>query len=219
LDIENNKQSLTTQNIKTMKKTILTAAIALATVFGISRSAYAATFNKTEAVTTLAGVTTISQIEVRGNVQLYLTSDNQDKITVYNNYYADNAMVQQQNGVLRIASYTSEKLVVWVTVNELSKLSAFDGAQVKSFGKFSALDLAIDMHNNAFAHLDMDAYNTSITLTGHAGVNLTGSAQSSTLKYDRSSFVNLTGFTVESLTQKILPPPFRHFNHDDFASL
>jgi len=202
-----------------MKKTILTAAIALTTVFGISLSASAITGSKTEISTTLTEVSNINQIEARGNVQLYLTTGNQDKVTVYNNYYADNALVQQQNGALRITSYAADKLVVWVTVNDLSKLSAFDGAQVKSFGKFSALDLTIDLHNNAFAQLDMETYNTSVTLTGHAGANLSGSAQSSTLQYDRSSYLNTTAFIAESVTEKVLPPPFRHFHHYDFASL
>lgn len=202
-----------------MKKTILTAAIALTSVFGIGLSANAATGSKAEISTTLTQVSNISQIEVRGNVQLYLTTGNHDKVTVYNNYYADNALVQQKNGVLRITSYAADKLVVWVTVNDLSKLSAFDGAQVKSFGKFSALDLAIDLHNNAFARLDMDAYNSLVTLTGHAGADLSGSAQSSTLRYDRSSYLNTSGFTAQTTSLEILPPPFRHFHHDDFASL
>src|ERR1700733_449228 len=77
------------KNIKTMKKTILTAAIALITVFGISRSTYAATTGNQEVSTMLTNVSSISEIEVHGNVQLYLTTGNTDQVKVYNDYYAE----------------------------------------------------------------------------------------------------------------------------------
>lgn len=195
-----------------MKTTILTTAIALSIVFGVSRPAQATTGGKTEVSTVLTEISSISEIEVRGNVQLYLTSSNEDKVKVSDDYYTDGALVQQHDGILRITSYTTEKLVVWVSVNNLSKLSVFDNAVVKSFGKFSAIDLDVNLHNNALARLDMDVFDASFTLTGRAKADLSGFVENSTLKYDRSSYLNVAGFTVVHLTETVISKPATHFS-------
>src|SRR5471030_2395497 len=172
-----------------MKTTILTAALALTIVLGISRSAYAATGEKTEVSTVLTGVSNISEIEVHGNVQLYLTSANDEKVKVYNNYYAEDALVQEQDGILRISSYSAEKLVVWVTVNDLSKLSVFDNAKVTSFGQFSAIDLDVNLYNHGVAQLNMNAFNTSVTLNDRSGADLSVVVENGTLQFSRSSYL------------------------------
>ena len=139
-----------------MKTTILTIAIALMSIIGASKSASAT--GRTEEVTNLIEVTRINKIEVHGNVEVYVSDGNTDKAKVYNNYYASNALVQDQGGVLRISSYSSQKLVVWVTVSDLREIAAFDNATVKSFGKLSALDIELKLHDQALAQLDLDAY-------------------------------------------------------------
>jgi hypothetical protein len=203
-----------------MKKAILTAAITLSVVFGISRSSYAAAATaKTGTSIMLTDVNNISEIEVHGNVQLYITSGADDKVKVYNNYYAESALVQQQNGVLRISSYTAEKLIVWVTVNDLAKLSVFDNAEVKSFGKFSTLDLTVDLHNNALAKLDIDAIKATFVLTDHAKADLSGSAENGRLKYARSTTVNATNFTAANLSNTVMSAPCEQTKPGEFASL
>jgi len=202
-----------------MKKTILTAAIALSAVLGISSSASAATGNKTEVSTLLTDVSNISQIEVHGNVQLYLTTGDEEKVKVYNNYYAESALVQEKNGILRITSYNAEKLVVWVTVNSLSKLSAFDNAEVKSFGKFSAIDLTVTLHNHVLAQLDMDAINASVTLTDHARADLSGSAENSKLLYAGSAYLNVSNFSATRLTKSMISKPMACARPAELASL
>ena len=163
LDIESNKQIKTQhQNIKKMKKSILTIAIALSAVFGISQSSKAAT-GSTEEFTTLTEVSHINKIEIHGNVELFVSDGTTDQVKVYNKYYAESALVQDQNGVLRVSSYTAKKLVVWVTASDLQNISVYDNAQVKSFGKLSALDLDVKLYNNASAQLNMDTYKTTIT--------------------------------------------------------
>ena len=152
-----------------MKTTILTIAIAIITVFGISSSSFAATTGNNSQVTTmLPGISNVSEIEVHGNVQLYVTTGTTDQVKVYNDYYAEDALVQEQHGVLRVTSYDAEKLVVWVTVTDLSKLTAYDNAEVSSFGKFSTIDLDVKLYNNASAQLDMDAFTATISLNDHA---------------------------------------------------
>ena len=185
-----------------MKTTILTIAILLVTVFGISQSTYAAAKNNEEAIT-LTDVNSISKIEVHGNVELYLSDGTTDKVKVYNNYYAESALVQDVNGVLRISSYTSQKLVVWVTVSDLRNLSVYDNAEVKSFGKLSSIDLDVKLYNHALAQLNLDTYQTSISLNNWSRAELSGSITEGELHYDRSTSLNTTNLVATNLIKTI----------------
>jgi len=181
-----------------MKTTILTIAILLVTVFGISKSTYAATGSNEEAIT-LTDVSNISKIEVHGNVELYLSDGVTDKVKVYNHYYAERALVQNVNGVLRISSYGAQKLVVWVTVSDLRNLSAYDNAEVKSFGKLSAIDLDVKLYDRALAQLNLDTYQTNISLNDRAKADLSGSITEGELHYDRSASLNTSNLAATNL--------------------
>src|SRR5271166_5309300 len=102
----------------TMKTTIVTIFAALVLSSGIAKPIRAATAKK-ENVTVLTGISAINKIEVHGNVELYISDGAKDQLKVYNKYYAESALVQSANGVLRISSYKAEKLVVWVTAYDL----------------------------------------------------------------------------------------------------
>ncbi|HZY35895.1 MAG TPA: DUF2807 domain-containing protein [Mucilaginibacter sp.] len=203
-----------------MKKTILTIAIAAITVFGISRSAHAATTgNGARFSTMLTGISNISEIEVHGNVKLYVTTGDADQVKVYNDYYAEDALVQEQNGVLRITSYETKQLEVWVTVTDLSKLTAYDNAEIKSFGKFSSIDLNLALYNRASAQLDIDAYSATVSLNDRAMADLSGTVTEGDLKYARSAYLNTTNFAAAELTETVLNRPHRHFHPVEFAAL
>lgn len=186
-----------------MKTTILTTAILVAIVFGISQSALAKSVNKEEASTILTGVSSINKIEVHGNVELYLTSGNADQVKVYNRYYAENALVQDEKGVLRVTSYSAQKLVVWVTASDLRQLEVYDNAEVKSFGKFSAIDINVKLYNNASARLDVNSYSLNMTLSEHAKVDLFGNVDEAYLQYDHSSILNNTNFNASHLVKSV----------------
>lgn len=202
-----------------MKTTILTLAIFFATAFGISQSTYAATTNGGQVSTELPGVSTINEIEVHGNVQLYLSDGTTDKVKVYDNYYAQNAFVQDENGVLRITSYSTEKLVVWVTVSELAKLSAYDNAEVKSFGKLSSIDLDVKLFDNASAKLDVNTYAASITLNDHAKADLAGTVTEGSLQYHRHSYLNIESLAAAHVVTTMQDLRFHHNHPREFASL
>src|ERR1700753_260937 len=119
-----------------MKTQIITLLTALVLAAGTTNATFAATA-KTDDVTVLTDVSNINKIEVRGNVLLYVSEGNADQVKVYNKYYAESALVKSRNGVLSIASYKPEKLVVWVTAAELSGIAAYDNAEVKTFGEIS----------------------------------------------------------------------------------
>jgi len=184
-----------------MKKSILTLAIALSSVLGISQAALAANKGHDE-VTVLTDIRHISKIEVHGNIELYLSDGITDNVKVYNSYYSENALVQNQNGVLKISSYKAEKLVVWITVSNLSDLAVYDNAQVKSFGKLSALELNVNLYNDASAQLNMDAYAVSMKLNDHAKADLEGTIAEAQFGYDYSTSLNITNLCSEHLVKK-----------------
>ncbi len=202
-----------------MKTTILSAAIALTTLLGISSAAFAATTDSTKTTTVLSGVKNFDALEVHGNVEVYLTSGNDDKVVAYNNYYGEDALVQEENAVLRITSYNAEKLVVWVTVKDLSKLSVYDNAEVKSFGDFTAIDLNVNLYNRALAQLNIDAFSASIAVNDHARADLSGSVENGALYHDHMARLNTGNLTVASLTESVGHRPMRHFHQLQFASL
>jgi hypothetical protein len=172
-----------------MKTQIITIFTALALVTGIAKTTNAATV-KDENVTVLNDISTINKIEVHGNVELYISDGSADQVKVYNKYYSENALVQTKNGVLSIASYKAEKLVVWVTAADLRSVSAFDNATVKSFGNISKIEFNVDLHNTASANLNMDAYTANVTVADNAKANLSGTANEFNLKHSIKSSVN-----------------------------
>ncbi|RYU86584.1 hypothetical protein EWM62_18190 [Mucilaginibacter terrigena] len=180
-----------------MKTQILTIATIFTLALGTLTSANAAVKNNNEETsTTLTNVSKINKIEVHGNVELYVSDGAADQVKVYNKYYAENALVQSQNGVLRITSYTDKKLVVWVTANDLQSIIVNDNSQVKSFGSLEKLDLEVTLNNNASADLNLDAYKASIIVNDRAKANISGSVNDYVLKQDQSATVNHTNLVA-----------------------
>ncbi len=186
-----------------MKTTLFTIAASLVLVAGLSNSTFASTKNTTTVATVLTDVSKISKIEIRGNVELYVSAGTADQVKVYNKYYASSALVQSSKGVLRIASYTKDKLVVWVTANDLRAISAYDNAEVKSFGNLSAIELDVNLHNNATAKLNLDNYNTNVNVSDNAKIELTGTTEVYTLNHNLQSSVNNNNFVAASYTDKL----------------
>lgn len=184
-----------------MKTTILALAITVAAVTGVTSSSSATT--RTQEVTNLSEVTRINKIEIRGNVELYVSDGQTDNAKVYNKYYSENAMVQDQNGILRITSYSAQKLVVWLTVSDLREIAAYDNAEVKSFGKLSALDLDVKLHDHASATLNLNAFEARITLQGKSKADLTGTIEEGVVNYDRSAYLNTSNLAAANVTKKV----------------
>jgi hypothetical protein len=193
-------QLIDNQSIKKMKKVILSIITLATVVFGITNLSYAAPVNNA-VVTTLTDISAINKIEVYGNVELYISDGATDQVKVYNQYYSESALVQSKNGVLRISSYKNEKLVVWVTANDLRSISAFDNSTVKSFGNLSKIELNVDLHNNATAKLNLDAFSASFTLTDNAKADLTGSANEFSVNRNQTASLNNSNFTATHSTE------------------
>ncbi|NVM62893.1 phage gp45-like [Mucilaginibacter sp. SG538B] len=199
-----------------MKTTLTAIATVLFMVLGFANIASANTA-KTDAGIILTDISKINKIEVYGNVELYISSGPTDQVKVYNRYYSENALVQSQKGVLRISSYKAEKLVVWVTANQLSAINAYDNAEIKSFGCLSGIELDVKLNNNASANLSLDTYSASITLSGNAKAELKGNTNEYSLTRNATSNVNSNGLAyahaTETLNKETRP------RVDDFATL
>jgi len=183
-----------------MKTKVLTIAAIIALAFGTVNLSNAAPENNNNAAIVLS-VSKINKIEVHGNVQVYVSDGSQDQVKVYNHYYSENALVQNENGTLRISSYKAEKLVVWVTANELQSISAYDNADVTSFGKLSEIELDVNLFNNASAKLNLDSYSANINVHDRAKAELTGTATECDVHYATTSTVNHAAFTADRYTQ------------------
>ncbi|MGZ3766203.1 MAG: GIN domain-containing protein [Mucilaginibacter sp.] len=192
-----------------MKTKFFSFVTIAAIVLGIGTHSFAATKNDSaaknnnEVSTVLTNVSKISKIEVRGNVELFVTDDTSDQVQVYNRYYAESALVQNQKGVLRISSYSAQKLQVWVKASDLRSITAYDNAEVKSFGKLSPIELDVTLNDNAYAKLDIEGYSANITLNNRAKADLTGNVNECNLKYNRSASVNSTNFVAEHIIRTV----------------
>jgi len=202
-----------------MKTKLFTIITTLVLVGGIASFTSATTIKNNNAPTVLAGVSKINKIEIRGNVELYVSAGTAEQVKVYNHYYAESALVQSQNGVLRITSYKPEKLVVWVTANDLRAISAYDNAQVKSFGKLSAIELQVNLHNNATAKLNLDTYNTTVNVNDRAKIDLTGTTTEYSLSHALSASVNNNNFAAINYTDTLTNDAVKTETANEFAGL
>jgi len=158
--------------MKTSIKNFIAAGITATLLLGISVAAKADAAPK--ASTVLSSIKNINSISVSGNVELILVQDSEESFKVYNDYYANNAIVQHKDGQLRISSFGKEKLTVVAHVKNLSALSAADQSTVKTYGKFDLLNLSIDLKDQAKADLNVNTVSVSTDISGDAQLTMSG---------------------------------------------
>jgi len=158
--------------MKTSIKNFIAAGITATLLLGISVAAKADAAPK--ASTVLSSIKNINSISVSGNVELILVQDSEESFKVYNDYYANNAIVQHKDGQLRISSFGKEKLTVVAHVKNLSALSAANQSTVKTYGKFDLLNLSIDLKDQAKADLNVNTVSVSTGISGDAQLTMSG---------------------------------------------
>jgi hypothetical protein len=184
--------------MKTLAITIFTVA---SIVFGIGNQTQAAVNTNNNKGIVLTDITRINKIEIYGNVKLYVSNGPADQVKVYNQYYSESALVQSQNGVLRISSYKAEKLEVWVTAKELNAITAYDNAEISSFGNLSTIQLDVKLYNNASANLKLDAYSARVTMNDKTRANLSGTVNEYSINRSVASSVNRTDLVTDHSTE------------------
>ena len=181
--------------MKTSIKTLLALAITTIVLTGSTLSTFAADDQKQTVLTEVKKVRTIN---VSGNVQLLIVQSNTESVKVYDNYYSNNALVQKKDGELRISSYSKETLTVVVYVNNLTSISASGRATVKTFGKMTALSLAVNLSNNATAELNTNCVNLTSSISDTSSLILTGNTETYTSSVGNFANVNMSGFTAST---------------------
>jgi hypothetical protein len=175
-----------------MKTRILSFFLSLILTAGITVSVYAANAD----YTLLNNIKAVNKIEVHGNVELFISDGPVEQVRVYNKYYSDDTFAQPGNGVLKISSYNAEKLIVWVSTDELNSISLYDNAEVKSVGALSKIEFDVDLHNNATAKLDLDAYSANANLTDRSNLELKGNATEFSINHNDASIVTNYDFSA-----------------------
>jgi len=184
-----------------MKTRIVTLITLLTIILSVTMASAATKNVDGNQAAVMVATNNINKIEASGNVEVYITNGDKDQVKVFDKYYAKNALVQDKDGVLRISSYTAEKLVVLVTVTDLHSITANDNATVKSYGTLAAIDLNVTLNNNASAQLKLDAFAADIIVNNRATANLSGNVNDYSLKYSQSSTVNKTELVAANTTE------------------
>lgn len=180
--------------MKTSIKNLIAATLTLV----VLTSASLTTKANDNAITVLSDVKKVNKINVSGNVSLILVQSENESVKVYDNYYTKNALVQQKDGELRISSYEKETLTVVVYVSNLSSITASDEATVKTSGKFTSLELDVNLSNNAKAILNTNTIALNTNVKGNADLTLTGNTLAYNAIVNNTSKVSLNDFAAET---------------------
>ncbi|TWI96653.1 hypothetical protein JN11_03764 [Mucilaginibacter frigoritolerans] len=191
-----------------MKTTFLKIATVLL-ILTAGTKTFAANPGSNQELTELTWINKFYKIEVHGNVRLHLLSGEKNGVQMSGTYYDHDALVEIENGVLRITCYSAERLDVWVTVYDLNALTAYDDVLVKTEGRFSSLDLDIELYDKAKADLNLDCCFIHIKLNDSSLANISGTAIESELAVNYASTLNSTNFIAAQMLKKRMDPAQR----------
>jgi hypothetical protein len=181
--------------MKTSIKTLFAAALTLVV---LTSSAFASTDVKENNVTILNQVNNINKIVVSGNVEVILVQAPTESVKVYDSYYSKNALVQQENGVLRISSFQKETLTVAVYVRNLSSIEGGDNSKIKTYGKVNFLSLDVILKDKATADLNTTTVNLFTSVKDDASLKLGGSTTDYYAVLSSNAKLNMGCFVAET---------------------
>jgi len=181
--------------MKTSIKSIIALAVTAVVLTGSTLNVNA---SEPKTTTVLTSVKKVNKIDVAGNVELILVQSSDESVKVLDNYFANNALVQQKDGELRISSFTKEKLTVVAYVNSLTEISASGNATVKTAGKFSTLSLNVNLSDNAKADLYTNTISLNTNLSNTSSLKLSGSTEEYNARMGNFANVSLAKFVAAS---------------------
>ncbi len=184
----------------------------ISTVFAtvvLTTSAFASTDDQknTNVVTVLNHVKNINKLVVNGNVEVFLIQAPTESVKVYDSYYSKNALVQQEEGVLRISSFQKETLKVAVYVNNLSSIQASGTASVKTFGKVSFLSLDIILKDKASADITANTISLFTSVKDSASLSLSGYTEDHTALLGSVAKMSMNQFAAVSSSVSSIANP------------
>lgn len=173
-----------------------------------------AAFGDDVKVTELSHVKHINKITITGNVEVYLTQGYAENLKVYDDYYAKNALVQWNNGELRISSYNKEKLVIGITVTNLNNIEASGDVIIRTMNKLSGINLDISLTGDAKATLEAQVVNLNSVVAGTSSLELSGDAETQSMSISGSARFNASKFTSENSSIVLSDNAHASFNQD-----
>jgi len=189
-----------------MKNSIKTLFAAALTTIILGTASVAANANENNnSYTNLTSVKNITKIKISGNVKLILIQDATESVQVYDNYFGKNALVQQQDGELRVSSFAKEPLMVVAHVNNVSSIEASNTSSVKTSGIFNLLDLNIVLSDGATADINANTVNLNTKVNDTATLNLIGSTDSYNAVLGSVAKLNMNDFTAVSTNVSSAP--------------
>lgn len=191
--------------MKTSIKTLFAAALTLVV---LTSSAFASSDVKSNNVTILNQVKNITKLEVKGNVEVILVQAETESVKVNDSYYSKNALVQQQNGVLRISSFQKERLTVTVYVRNLSSIEAGDNAIVRTFGKVSFLSLDVILKDKANAEINASTINLYTSIKDNASLTLSGATTEHYAVLGSQAKMSMDQFTADIASVNTIAPVY-----------
>ena len=190
-----------------MKTSIKNLIASLLTTVVLTSSAFASSDEPKNTITVLNQVKNISKLVVSGNVEVFLIQASTESVKVYDSYYSKNALVQQEQGVLRISSFQKETLKVAVYVNNLSSIQASDNATVKTFGKVSFLNLDVILKDNASADIEANTVSLYTSVKDSASLTLSGATEDHTAVLGSVAKMSMNQFTASSSSVSSIAVP------------
>ncbi|MES2417438.1 MAG: DUF2807 domain-containing protein [Bacteroidota bacterium] len=191
-----------------MKTSIKNLFAATLTLIVLTGSAFASSAVKEKNITVLNQVKNINKIVVNGNVEVILVQAPTESVKVYDSYYAKNALVQQQEGVLRISSFQKETLTVAVYVRNLSSIEAADNSIIKTFGKVNFLSLAVILKDKATADINASTISLYTSVKDNASLKLSGTTTDHTAMLGSLAKMSMDQFTAETTYVRSIAPVY-----------
>jgi len=192
-----------------MKTSIKNLFAAVLTTVVLTSSAFASVDEPKNAITVLNQVKNIAKLEVSGNVKVLLMQSPTESVKVYDSYYSKNALVQQQDGVLRISSFQEQPLTVAVYVRNLTSVQLTDNATIKTYGKVSFLTLDVILKDKASADIDATTISLYTAVKDNATLTLSGTTEDHTAILGSLAQINMNQFIAANTSVKSLPAPVK----------
>jgi hypothetical protein len=189
-----------------MRTSIKNLFAATLTVVTLSTSAFAAAGDNGKNVTVLSEVKNINKIVANGNVEIILIQSPTESVKVYDSYYAKNALVQRENGTLRISSFQKETLTVAVYVSNISTIEANGNASIKTVGKVNFLSLDVKLTDQATANINATTLALYTSVTNNARLTLSGSADEHYAVLGSQAKLNMDQFNSSSTSLNAFNP-------------
>ena len=183
-------------------------AVALTLVMFTSSAFASLTNTENNKVTVLNKVKNINKLIVSGNVEVILVQAPTESVKVYDSYYSKNALVQQEDGVLRISSFQKEKLTVAVYVRNLSSIEASENATVNTCGKVNFLSLSVSLKDKATADISASTISLYTSVKDSASLKLSGTATEHYAVLGSVAKMSMAQFVAESTSVNTIGPVY-----------